>query len=145
MRQIEIDLAVHKRIEDARLAFHETDNAILHRLLGINTEAVVSSEAKRSWSSKGVTLPHGTELLGCYSGQRVNGRVDDGRWIVNGRTYDAPSPAIQENVVTKSGKRTNLDGWRYWQAKQPGESSFTPLQLLKPRLDGDALLKELGL
>ena len=39
MKQIEIDLDVHRMIENARLDFDESHNAILRRLLGIDVAA----------------------------------------------------------------------------------------------------------
>lgn len=73
MRKIEIDLAVHKAIEDGRQSFEESENAILRRLLKID-RGVASPR-----SSVGGGPPRGTRSSGAYSvsieGQPVEGNT----------------------------------------------------------------------
>jgi hypothetical protein len=35
-------------------------------------------------------------------------------------------------VRTKSGKETSLDGWKYWQAKRPGDDSWVSISSMRP-------------
>lgn len=142
-RTIEIDFDVHKRIEAERSGFAETPNDVLRRLLGIGAAAArkaprapasapQSEGFGRAWNGKGVTLPGGTELRMDYRGQVLTGVIRDGKWVVEGREFSSPSGAAGEMCRTKSGQKTSLDGWRYWQAKRPGEDRWTPISTLRP-------------
>lgn len=74
MRKIEIDLDVHKVIEDARQSFEETENSILRRLLTIDLGAGGGSRSARPSG-----LPRSTRSSGAYSvlieGQPVEGNT----------------------------------------------------------------------
>jgi hypothetical protein len=64
MKQIDIDLDVHRLIENARLNFEESQNAILRRLLGIDRAAELTS---------GNQIPRGTQgVLFRRSSQQPN-------------------------------------------------------------------------
>ncbi|MFD1033146.1 hypothetical protein ACFQ15_00570 [Sphingomonas hankookensis] len=142
-RAIEIDFDVHKRIEAERSSFAESANDVLRRLLGIGaTSALVQDPAPaaaaqaddfgRAWNGKGVTLPGGTQLRMDYRGQVVTGVVRDGKWLIEGREFSSPSGAAGEMCRTKSGTKTSLDGWRYWEAKRPGDDSWTAISTMRP-------------
>src|SRR5690349_13063402 len=59
MRQIGIDLDVHRAIENGRLSFDEDQNAILRRLLAIDTPGPRSATL--------VTIPRQPRSSGAYS------------------------------------------------------------------------------
>ncbi len=125
-RTIEIDFDIHKRIEAARNSFAESPNAVLRRLLNVNGAVAVPSAngtSGRSWSSKGVTLPHGTEVRMEYGGQVHVGAIRQGTWVVEGKEYKSPSAAAGGSARTKEGSSPSLDGWLYWQAKRPGDAA----------------------
>lgn len=134
-RVIEIDFDVHQRIEAERISFSETPNDALRRLLNLPAKAVGKSSAKvsggREWSGEGVTLPHGTLLRMEYNKRRYDGTLTDGKWVVDGKTFDSPSGAASGVAVTKSGKKTRLDGWMYWEVKLPGESQWGRISMLR--------------
>jgi hypothetical protein len=135
MRTIEIDFEVHKRIEMARMSFAETPNAVLRRLLHINGEAPavpIPSSSGRPWAGKGVTLPHSTELRMEYNGHVYTGRIDNGRWLVEGKEFKSPSAAASGVALTKDGRHTSLDGWIYWQVKRPGDTNWIAIGQLRP-------------
>jgi hypothetical protein len=151
-RTIEIDFDVHKLVENERKSFAETPNDALRRLLGLpNRISAKSSEkvvkATRSWSDEGITLPHGTALKMTYNGRQHEGRIVDGKWYVDGKTFDSPSGAASGVALTKGGKRTRLDGWIYWQVRVPGDASWTPISVLRRKLIGASKFtaEELGL
>ena len=134
MRTIEIDFEVHKRIELERTGFNESPNAVLRRLLGINEASPASTKpapSGRSWAGKGVTLPHGTELRMEYNGRLYNGRIDHGRWLVEGKEFKSPSAAASGVAITKAGRHTSLDGWIYWYVKRPGDFDWVALSSLR--------------
>ena len=74
-RNIEIDSEVHQLIENERRGCNESPNDALRRLLKIGEpkfaperDAPASVPTKRSWSDKGVVLPHGTAIRMEYKG-----------------------------------------------------------------------------
>ena len=136
MRSIEIDFEVHKKIEAERTSFAETPNAVLRRLLNLSaTKQAVDTAASsgRSWSGKGVTLPHGTELRMEYNGRVYAGHIQDGVWQVEGAEFKSPSAAASAVGITKSGNKTSLDGWLYWQVKRPTDGRWIGIKDLRPR------------
>ncbi|MGF1610372.1 MAG: hypothetical protein ACFCUQ_13310 [Kiloniellales bacterium] len=144
-RNIEIDFDVHKRIEMDRRSFGEAPNAVLRRLLGIDKEGPKNGEAPvpvaegpggRPWSGKGVSLPHGTNVRMEYNGRVHTGRIEDGRWTVEGKAFSSPSAAAGGVATTKSGKHPSLDGWIYWQVRLPGEHDWVALAELRRRATG---------
>lgn len=140
-RTIEIDFEVHKRIEVERGGFAESANDVLRRMLGIsgsgNKASVLiaaAAEHGRAWTGKGVTLPSGTQVRMDYNGQALAGMISDGKWVVEGHTFSSPSAAASEMCRTKSGKRTSLDGWKYWQAKRPGDDRWVSIGSMRPEV-----------
>lgn len=133
-RTIEIDFDVHKLIETERTGFSETPNAVLRRLLKLGVPdrpaAIASGDA---WTGKGVTLPAGTELRMEYRGREHRGIIQDAAWLVDGQRFKSPSAAASGVAMTKSGKHPSLDGWKYWQARRPGDPGWTALDSLRAR------------
>jgi len=137
MRSIEIDFDVHKKIEGERRSFDETPNVVLRRLLGIRGEDVGpirKTGGGKPWTSKGVTLPDGTELRMTYNSQVYSGKVVDGQWKVGENYYNSPSDAAGGVARTKAGGSPSLNGWLYWKAKCPGESEWIEIQQLRNRV-----------
>ncbi|GGZ44238.1 hypothetical protein [Asticcacaulis endophyticus] len=148
MRSIEIDFDVHKKIEIERLNFSETPNDVLRRLLKITVKESKYSQSLmgKPWSGKGVTLPHQTELRMEYNGTVYEGRITNGIWVVEGKDFNSPSAAASGIAVTKKGKTTNLDGWIYWRVKRPGDTAWTAIADLRPKLSDEemeAILKDI--
>jgi len=141
-RQIEIDFDVHKLIEAERTSFSESANDVLRRLLGLGAPApnkaakIIAeyAEGQRSWTGKSVNLPAGTQLRMDYNGQTLTGAIADGKWVVEDREFTSPSAAASELCRTKAGKKTQLDGWKYWEAKRPGDDRWTPIANLRPEM-----------
>ncbi len=127
---VEIDFDVHKRIEAERRSFTETPNAVLRRLLLIDSAPPAPGNG-RGWSGRGVNLPHGAEIRMEYNGRVYNGVIQDGQWVVEGRKYKSPSGAAGGAARTKSGRRTSLDGWNYWQFRRPGEATWASIRSLR--------------
>lgn len=135
MERIEIDWEIHQMIEAERRGFDEPPYLALRRLLrlpppapGERPEASPASGGA-AWSEGGVTVPHGSLARMEYlrGTQIYEGRFLDGRLVVNGRSFDALSAAANALAVTRNGERTQLNGWRYWKVKFPGESKWRSL------------------
>ena len=137
-RTIEIDFDVHKRLETERVSFSETANDTLRRILGIENRSTkvidMPAPAGRPWSGKGVELPHGTELKMDYNGHQYTGRISNGIWIVEDKEFTSPSSAASGVGLTKEGKLTNLDGWKSWYVKLPGQQRWSSIRKLRGRL-----------
>jgi hypothetical protein len=137
LRSIEIDFDLHKLIEKERLSFSETPNQVLKRILGLadlkhtTTNFQLERQQEKAWSWKGVTLPSGTELRMEYNGKQHKGFVKDGEWQVDGVSYTSPSAAAGAIARTKSGQKTSLDGWIYWNFRRPGETRFSLIDSLR--------------
>lgn len=140
-RAIDIDIDVHKAIEAARKDFSEPDNSVLRRLLGIDATSQLSLrsvERKRPWigkgHSRGLNLPHGTELRLHYNATNLNGIVEDGALVFEGKAYGSPSGVARELCRTKKGDKTHLNGKSIIEARLPGEANWVGLTLLQKRI-----------
>ncbi len=135
MRTIQIGIEVHKSIEAERRALDESENDILMRLLKIPAPPKPVQEQLqslgRSWVKDGVDLPSGSVVRVVYSGQTLEGVIEDGRWLVNGQLYDSPSMALIHNVTTAQGNKTNLNGWNHWTVKRPQDSRYRRISELR--------------
>lgn len=134
MRTIEIDFDIHKLIEAERGSFSDSPNEALRRLLGLgaspNGSPTLMQAGGSSWSGRGVTLPHGTQLRMTYNGRQYTGVIDDGAWLVEGERFTSPSAAAGDVVSTKDGRRTQLNGWIYWYCKRPGDTDWATIKEL---------------
>ena len=136
MRSIDIDFDVHKHIEQARQSFAETPNEVLRRLLGIDkgTQShtpVPHNQNGRAWQGKGVILPHGTQARFQYNGRLHEAAIEEGEWHTEKGKYNSPSGAAISVARTKSGKRTQLDGWALWEVKRPEDKEWKRLHNLR--------------
>jgi hypothetical protein len=139
--QIEIDFDIYKLIEMERRGFDEPPRSALRRLLKLPPAAKESSNGQpprptgRAWEEDGVKLPHGTRVRMEYGrGKQIyEGTINDGKWVINGRTFESPSGAASELAVTKKGKSTKLNGWNYWTVQLPGETEWILLNDLRLR------------
>ena len=151
LRQIEIDFDIHQMIELERKGFDEPPYVALRRLLklsgGDSSQALSQkNEAAGSMTkiednglpfyADGVLIPHGSLARMKYARgtQIYEGQFLNGKLVVNGVSYPALSPAASALGITKSGSTTNLDGWLYWEAKFPGESSWKKLFDLREKV-----------
>lgn len=79
MRQVAIDLDVHRAIENGRITFEEDDNAILRRLLGIDGPkrivAEVRSIARQPRSSGAYSVMLGTDPIEANSLKELLRRI----------------------------------------------------------------------
>jgi hypothetical protein len=142
LRPIDIDIEVHRHIEQHRTSFGQTPNDILRELFGLNagTTGIPSRAGEGEhpppvsgdWSWKGVTLPAGTDLRMTYNGRTHTGAVSGGAWQIAGTTYTSPSSAADALARSRDGKRVSLNGWILWEVKKPGARSWVRLDQLRP-------------
>jgi hypothetical protein len=151
LRQIEIDFDIHQMIELERKGFDEPPYQALRRLLKLGASKgagpltqpqsapTASSDAVsvgKPFYADGVLIPHGSKARMTYArGTQVyEGEFLDGKLVVNGTSYSALSPAASALGITKNGTTTSLDGWLYWEAKFPGESTWRKLSELREKV-----------
>jgi len=132
--QIEIDFDVFKALTARRRDETHSYNEVIRELLGLADEKATSLAAaaidqsvpaKRSFHSRGVVLPHGTQLRAIYKGRTYGAQIDDGRWIDDsGVEHTSPSAAAKD--ITHN----SVNGLRFWQGKRPGDTNWYALDVL---------------
>ena len=129
MRTIEVDFDVYKAIMMRRPSEAVTENDVLRDLLRLppkEAELVATpSPGPSDWLAKGVRFPAGTEFRAHYKGQTHLARVDGGALVIGGKRYDSPSAAAM------SITRSPVNGWRFWEARLPGEASWKMIEWLR--------------
>jgi hypothetical protein len=132
--KIPVDLEVYKALEARRETFSESHNDILRRALGIATTLATSplssAEEVIVWRRKGVGLPKGTRWRMSSANGEQNGQVVEGGFQYRGEVVSSPSRLAKNIYRTKSGEKTNLNGWRYVEVKRPGDSDWMMLSSL---------------
>ncbi len=88
---------------------------------------------KSAWEKFGVSLPNGTQLLCSYAGQQLMGEIREGKWHIGGAEYGSPTTAAVQNLVTKAGYPTMLNGWNIWKVKRPDDATFVELRNLRSK------------
>ena len=131
MAVIDVDFDVFKALTMMRPDEATTYNDVLRKKLGLDpptASAVAPSETAGGCEYKGVVLPNGTELRVTYKGRTYNAAIKDGSWIgEDGIRRNSPSDAAC--AVTKG----NVNGWRFWKVKRPGDGDFRVLEDLRVR------------
>jgi len=141
LRSIDVDFDIHQMIELERKEFDEPEYLALRRLLKLGApESIADSISKpdvkqsgKSWSGKGVELPHGTELRMEYNGQVSRGEINNGVWVVEGKNAKSPSRAARITNLTKDCTEPSLNGWVYWEVKRPSDTVWRKIETLKPK------------
>ncbi|MEA3002305.1 MAG: hypothetical protein QOH81_1093 [Sphingomonadales bacterium] len=134
MAVIDVDFEVYKKLTVMRPDEATTYNDVLRRMLGLDepksdAPARAARPAPGGCEFKGVSLPNGTELRVTYKGRTYTAQIKDGSWIgEDGIRRNSPSDAAC--AITKS----NVNGWRFWKVRRPGDGDFRVLEDLRPRL-----------
>ncbi len=130
---LNIDIDIHRAIENARVSFEESSTTILRRLLGIDGASgdTCSAPGQAPWigtgQSAGMTLPHGTRLRLIYNDLNLEGSVENGALVFNGTRYPTPS-SIRPLCKTRSGKPPkSLNGKSVISALLPETGQWTRL------------------
>ncbi|MGC6328921.1 hypothetical protein [Rhizorhabdus sp. FW153] len=129
MATIEIDFEVYKELTVRRATEAMTYNDVIRGLLGLDAgEEVVDAQVLPvgGLTVKGVFLPNGAQLRVTYKGQTYTAEIKDGAWIGgDGERRNTPSDA----ACAITG--TNVNGWRFWHVKRPGDNGWRVLDSLR--------------
>jgi Restriction Enzyme Adenine Methylase Associated/Protein of unknown function (DUF2924) len=142
MMTIEVDFDVYKALTARRSNETVTYNDVLRMLLGLaqptaglrrlfslgsgkTTRQAGPRNELSDWLYKGIRFSAGTELRAKYKGQVHRARVDRDGIVIDGRRFATPSDAAR--AVTG----TNVNGWRFWQCRLPGDTGWRRLDSLR--------------
>jgi hypothetical protein len=129
MPTIQVDFDVFKALTMRRASEEVSENDVLRQLLGLSghkgTATQPSAPAPGDWVTKGVRFPAGTEFRAVYKGQTYLARVEDGALVLSGKRFDSPSAAAV------SITRNPVNGWRFWQARLPGQAGWKIIESLR--------------
>jgi len=129
MPTIQVDFDVFKALTMRRASEEVTENDVLRQLLGLPAHKGASTQpgasAPGDWITKGVRFPAGTEFRATYKGQTYLGRVEGGALVLSGKRFDSPSAAAV------SITRNPVNGWRFWQARLPGQAGWKIIESLR--------------
>jgi len=133
--KIPVDLEVFKALEAQRESFDESHNDILRRALQLPPKGA-SPEVSVVWSRKGVSLPKGTRWRMTTANGDETGNVVEGGFHYRGEIVISPSRLAMQIYESKSGKKTNLNGWRYVEVKRSDDEEWMMLSSLVKRQSG---------
>jgi hypothetical protein len=132
--KIPVDLDVYKALEARRQTFSESHNDILRRALGISPKTTATlgpvPEEIVVWRRKGVGLPKGTRWRMSSAHGEQSGNVVEGGFQHKGGVVPSPSRLATNIRQAESGRKTNLNGWRYIEVKRPGDANWLMLSSL---------------
>ena len=140
LRPIEVDIDVYRFIEGKRTSFAQSHNDILREIAGLSPatagglNSISDPSEGRSWTGKGVSIPHGTKIRMSYNGKTHLGYIVNGAWHVDGAIYRSPSAAAGGAARSKQGHPVSLDGWIYWEAQLPGSNRWVQISTLRSRV-----------
>ena len=84
-----------------------------------------AGSAPGAWEVKEVSFPAGTEFRARHGDRWHYAKVADGALVAGGERYHSPSGAAR--AIT--GYTAN--GWKFWECRRPGETSWTPIDVLR--------------
>lgn len=130
MYTVDVDFEVYKQLTLRRATEDVSYNDVIRALLGLGQAKVskatgAASSKEEDWVVLGVRFPAGTEFRKTYKGKTYTARVQKGAMVLNGQVFSAPSPA----AISITGSPTN--GWRFWECKLPGSSTWQLIERLR--------------
>lgn len=159
--QIEIDFDVFKELTARRRSEADSYNSVIRRLLNLpaanalsalqpisSTENCLAPEmenALAAYANKhsppanalatalggawfdNIHFPEGTQFRATYKGRTYTAEIRDGRWVSSDGVIRT-SPSAAAGAISN----TNVNGWRFWYFKRPGDSEWMRMDILKP-------------
>jgi hypothetical protein len=121
-----VDFDVYKALTARRETEAMTYNDVLRDMLNLGKPGA-PAPTSTGVTFKGIFFPDGTLFEASYKGQRYTATVKHGAWVddATGEKRTSPSDAVRK--ITE----TNVNGWRFWRCKRPGETGWTLLDKLQ--------------
>lgn len=129
--QLEIDFEVYKALTALRQSEADTYSDVLRRLLQLPARTVSLRDVGAVTIRHGVWFgnvhfPEGTQFRATYKGRMVTAEIRDDCWIgEDGMRRKSPSDAAS------AVSNTNVNGWRFWHARRPGDTEWRRLDELR--------------
>ena len=132
MATIDIDFDLFKELTIRRTSEDETISDVIRKILAASSSTgFVHSEDEPTQAAvvfAGTIFPEGTIFEATYKGRTYYAKIKDGAWRDSaGAIRTSPSDAAR--AVTN----TNVNGWRFWKAKRPGDPTFRFLEQLREK------------
>lgn len=131
--QIDIDFEVFKELTARRASENTSYNDVIRELLGLEATLgrrigeALSGSKPAGFTCRGLTLPEGTKLRATYKQRLYVAEIRNGRWVDEaGKAHASPSAAATH--VTGN----TVNGWRFWEAKRPGDTDWRKIASLSP-------------
>lgn len=142
--QINIDFEVYKGLTANLQNEADSYNEAIRRLLGLPSTDLVAgpselTEVGQAWSTQeswgtisgvwygNVFFADGTIFRATYKGRTNFAEIRDGRWL-DQDGIERTSPSHAASAI--SG--TNVNGWRFWFGKRPGDMDWHRIDELRP-------------
>jgi hypothetical protein len=130
MPQIDIDFEVFKELTTRRRTEDVTCNDVIRDLLKLPQRAINTTKSapngSKPWIVSDTSFPAGSEFMTDYKGKTYSGVVKDGKLeLSDGHRFSTPSAAAVH--ITN----TNVNGWRFWRCKLPGQSQYVLAERLR--------------
>ena len=151
--QIEIDFDVFKALTSLRKSETDSYNSVIRRLLKLPTQNALADALSRPQPSHdnaltgrasampqyhnvlmslggvwfdNIHFPEGTRFRATYKGQTYVAEVRNGCWVGNDGIVRT-SPSAAASAISN----TNVNGWRFWYFKRPGDPDWARMDDLK--------------
>jgi hypothetical protein len=83
-----------------------------------------TGDASEGVTASDVTIPNDAVLRCRYKGKSFQAKVEGGKIVFDGSSYDTPSAAARAVLAKNriSGGAANVNGWRFWEMEYPAAS-----------------------
>jgi hypothetical protein len=125
MPTIDVSSEVYRRLQAIARPFEDREpNDVIARVLN-DLEAVAAPPKNGEVGARGDlvshvgSIPHGSRLRARYKGREFLATVENGRVLLNGRTYESLSKAAVAVIRSTGSNRPTENGWRFWEVQDP--------------------------
>jgi hypothetical protein len=120
--QIDIDFEVFKALTLRRETEAVSYNDVIRQLLGLPAPAAGTGEATPTsgYTAAGRFLPNGTALRVRYKGEHYTAEIADGRI-----RHETGRTSLSLSAAAKKITKNNVNGLRFWEAKRPGDLTWS--------------------
>lgn len=127
MKKIEIDLEVWKMIQSNLIAFDESENDVLRRLLKIDksTDSSAIKDDVKGYMDNNVLFPNGTVLKSFYNGKEYECKINNGKLYADGELCSSFSKAAMKFA------NSSTNGWMFWKYYDENSKKWIPISNLR--------------